>query len=113
GRYWEVWQRTGSPRLIAGHLPLGAGGQPVGKPKCNAVLSLARSAGPNGTLAYSERPTLGEALIPPEPVWTSNTTGTAVPEKLRSGVVTGTIEIPAAEKYAFWMSGVFDRRVQL
>jgi hypothetical protein len=92
---------------------LGGLGQPVSKPKCKDVLALARQAGTGGALAFSERPLLNEARIAPAPVWTSHTTGASVPRKMRSGVVKGTIDLPGADRYSFWLSGIFDRRVQV
>jgi hypothetical protein len=113
GRYWEVWQRTPRPGRLVAHLPLGGGGQPVSKPKCSDVLTLARQAGPSGLLAFSERPLLNEAPLAPAPVWTSHTTGAAVPGDLRSGVVRGNFDVSMSGRYGFWMSGTFDRQVQL
>jgi hypothetical protein len=113
GRYWEVWQRTRRPGQLVAHLPLGGRGQPASKPKCKNVLALARRAGPSGLLAFSERPLLNEATIAPVPVWTSHTKGAAVPRKLRSGVVRGSADVPVAGGYGFWLSGTFDRRVQV
>jgi hypothetical protein len=113
GRYWEVWQRIPRPGRIVAHLALGGGGQPVGRPKCRDVLAIARQVGSNGVLAFSERPSLNEAELAPVPVWTSHTTGAAVPNELRSGVVKGSFDVPRTGRYGFWMSGTFYRRVQL
>jgi hypothetical protein len=113
GRYWEVWQRIEGVSRIVRHIALGGSGQPFGKPKCSDVKTLARSVGKAGVLAFSLRPRLGEAELAPVPVWESRKKGTPVPDKLRSGVVKGTVEIPATHRYTFWMSGVFDRRVQV
>jgi hypothetical protein len=113
GRYFEVWQQVPQSGRIVAHLALGGRGQPVGKPKCGDVLGLARLAGRTGELAVSQRPRLSEATLSPAPVWTSQSRGAAVPDELRSGVVKGSIEVSAADRYGFWVSGIFDRRIQL
>jgi hypothetical protein len=113
GRYWEVWQQQRQPGRIVAHLSLGAGGQPVSKPRCSAVRALARSVGATGHLAASQRPFLGEAKFATKPVWTSPVKGKGVPEKLKSGVIGGSVEVGVPDRYGFWMSGIFDRRVQL
>jgi hypothetical protein len=113
GRYWEVWQQVPPRGRILSHLALGGGGQPVLKPKCSDVLALARAAGASGSLAVSRRPLLSEANLVPAPIWTSHTRGEALPDDLRSGVVKSDIRVQKAGRYVFWMSGIFDRRVQL
>ena len=45
GRYYEVWRRTGSPK-VAAHLPLGGVNDAGAVPRCSAVRRLARSARP-------------------------------------------------------------------
>jgi hypothetical protein len=114
GRYWEVWQRSEQPGRVLAHLALGGFGQPVRRPRCRDVLGLARIAGADGRLAVSRRPRLSEAQLSRVPVWRSRTKGiTALPKALRSGVVPGRLEAPLDSHYGFWMSGVFDRQVQL
>jgi hypothetical protein len=113
GRYWEVWQRQEQPRRVLSHLALGGGGQPVKRPRCRDVLTLAQLAGPTGELAVSRRPLLNEAQLSRTVIWKSQTQGAAVPKRLRSGVIEGSLLAPAPGHYGFWLSGVFDRRVQL
>jgi hypothetical protein len=55
GRYYEVWRRTGSPKVVQ-HMPLGGPLDAGAVPRCRAVLRLARSGGPGTRLVAAERP---------------------------------------------------------
>jgi hypothetical protein len=59
GEYYEAWQRPpASERSVIRHLGLGSEFDPGGSPRCAAVQSLARAAGPAGSLAAVRRRTV-------------------------------------------------------
>jgi hypothetical protein len=55
GRYYQVWRRSSSPKVVA-HVPLGGPGDAGAVPRCGAVRRLARSAAPGTQLVAAERP---------------------------------------------------------
>jgi hypothetical protein len=64
GRYYEVWQRPlAVERLVIRHLGLGTEVDPGGVPRCPAVQSLARAAGPAGELAAVHRQIVHETPL--------------------------------------------------
>jgi hypothetical protein len=55
GRYYEVWRRNRSPRVVQ-HLPLGGADDASADARCGPVRRFAGLAGPGTTLVGAERP---------------------------------------------------------
>jgi hypothetical protein len=96
GKFYEVWQRPLTPaRATIAHMPLGRGFQPGAKPRCSAVLGLARRAR-GGVLATVRRLPTTAAIAPFDPA------GPAT----RSAAFT----IPTTGRYGVWVGGAGFRR---
>ncbi len=109
GDYYDVWQRppSGSP-TIAEHLPLGDFEDPAAVPSCAEVRSLARVAGPAGTLtAVRRRPNVVASLAEPShpPSWVATETGS--PELLPGGAGTARLRlrVPRRGRYGVYVQG--------
>lgn len=94
GRFYEVWQRPVAPAAtVLDHLPLGAGIDAAGIPRCDDVLRLAALAGRNGRLAAVVRPPA--AVVP-----------------LPGGSSEAGVRLAAAGRYGIWVGGSFRGRLQ-
>jgi hypothetical protein len=115
GRYYEVWQRSGSGADILRHLPLGGAAQPGAVPACGDVLRLARLAGPLGRLAYVARApvvTVSLATLPLPSGWQADAAGEVVPDA-SSGSLEAEVSVPVRARYGFWLGGSFRDRMEL
>jgi hypothetical protein len=115
GRYYEVWQQTGSPRVLE-HLSLGTDTDPQAVPECSQVERLAaEAAGAGGELVAAFRPSpqvvsLAAAARPAD--WPAGVTpGTVLPES--GGSLGTTITLPTSGRHDFWLGGSFRDRVRL
>ena len=110
GKYYEVWERTGSSgsggapleRLPLGEPPL----ESAAVPDCEAVAALAAGAGPGGTL-LAARPAdkfvidLATASAPES--WTVDEASRVIPDS--SGELEAEIEVLSAGEYTVWVGG--------
>ena len=121
GRYYEVWKRDASQRVVF-HKPLGRTVfVPVGRPRCGEVKKLARKAErvKGGRLAWAERPPV--TLYDPEDA-SSNNRGFGFSERVTyqlyprtvtlggSGVATARVKVPKTGRYQVWVMGSFGRK---
>jgi hypothetical protein len=120
GRYYDVWQKAFSPRVLR-HDPLagsGLGGShPASCSMINATAGLA--AREHARLAYVLQPA-PPILVPSRARHPAGWIPTAVPPRevpqflsvgQSSGRVTGTIRVPRSGRYQVWLSGSISRRV--
>jgi hypothetical protein len=116
GRYYEVWQkRHVLPRLVT-HVALGSGVQPASKPKCSQVLTVAGYAGRGGRVATVVRSPVTIVNLPGSmPLWQPKTPKgeEPLPDNLRSGTIRTTAKVPATADYSIWLTGSFDRLIEL
>jgi hypothetical protein len=116
GRYYEVWQKRHTlPRLLT-HAAFGSPTQPSAIPSCKQVLEIAGFAGPRGRVATVIRTPVTLLSLPhSEPIWQPKTPKgeEPLPDKYRSGVIRATAKVPATARYSVWITGSFDRPMQL
>jgi hypothetical protein len=119
GRFFEVWRRASTPRVLA-HLPLGAAGYPASVPSCSAVMTLASQASrERARLAYATRP--DRILLGPtqvrykgraEPTPRIGPYGETATD-LRQGVLRGGLVVRAPGRYDVWLNGSFSRQLEV
>jgi hypothetical protein len=113
GTYYDVWRRTGAAPIA--HVPLGGGMQPIARPPCTLVRSLARRAAPvGGELRYAARPP--NVLLN---LATANHSANAVPAGDEDGfpsfvftgpgTVRGVVTVSDTGSYELWLGGNVDR----
>jgi hypothetical protein len=116
GRFYEVWQkRHVLPRLL-NHTAFGSPTQPSSTPSCKQVLKIASFAGPRGRVATVVRAPVTLLSLPgSEPLWQPKTPKgeDALPDKFRSGSIKATARVPVTARYSVWITGSFDRPMQL
>ena len=116
GRYYEVWQQRHEPERILTHVALGTRVQPASIPKCSQVLQVARLAGSDGRVAAVVRPPVTLVQLPDsQPLWRPKTPNgeEPLPDNLRSGSIEATARVPASARYSLWITGSFDRPMEL
>jgi hypothetical protein len=116
GRYYEVWQKRHQQEPILTHVALGSGDQPASEPKCSQVLQVARFAGPRGRIAAVERaPVTIVPLRDGMRLWKPKRAEREepIPDDLRSGTIKATVKVPATGTYTVWLTGSFDRPLEL
>ncbi len=103
GRFYEVWQRTGSPQVLA-HIPLGTGLSPAAVPSCRLVrATAARAKQLKAELATVVRPAV-PTLIPTHtirpPNWGLDASDpfVLIPRD-QPGAMVGALAVPAAGRY--------------
>ena len=113
GRYYEVWQRVASRRILR-HLPLGTATEAVAVPPCSQVMALASLARREGAVLATVRrvpavilPLNGTAL---PPGWGSNLNG-VFPTK--AGALEAGISVPTSDVYDVWLGGSFASRMRV
>jgi hypothetical protein len=115
GDYYEVWQRLpGATTPIAQHLPLGDFEDPGAEPACAEVQSLARAAGPGGSVAAVEREpnvvaSLAESSYPPSWVPTEPGSPDLVPHG--PGTARLRLDVPRAGRYGVYLQGSVRNRL--
>jgi len=119
GRYYEVWQRTSTPRVLA-HISLTGGLGPSPAPGCATITRTgAIATRDHADLAYVPRASV-PMLVPSQtahPVsWVQTTAnGDGDPDLLQlsqqAGTVTGLIHVATAGRYRVWLEGSLSRRV--
>lgn len=117
GDYYDVWQRPDDPsRFPLAHLALGDFEDPAEVPDCEAVLGIAESAGPAGTVAAAERQpeisaSLSESTHPVSWIPTEPGSPDLVPHA--TGTAELTIEVPRAGRYGLYLLGSSRNRLDL
>jgi hypothetical protein len=129
GRFYEVWRRTGVPRVLE-HLPLGGGLDPAAVPRCATVMALAqRASRERARLAYVPRaqlsvfqPTRARHPANFEPYYRElprelsrepyNLLAYALSPR-RAGTIVGAVEIRSSVRYEAWLEGSFSKQVQV
>jgi len=109
GHYYEVWQRTKAPTLLA-HLALGTRVQPGDVPPCSELRDLSRRGGTR--LAYVERPLLPEldAIKAQHPgIWRTDVADQNVLVVHGAGTLSGPITVTEPSRYTVWVQGTFSR----
>jgi hypothetical protein len=107
GDYYEVWQRSPSATPALARIRLGGEAQPVGRPRCDRVLALAREAVPGQTLVAARRPpplvlALSRARYPRS--W--STPGVpALPTPAGHGRIEALVTIGRPGSYGVWIAG--------
>ncbi len=124
GRYYEVWKRDSSQRVVF-HKPLGRTVfAPEGRPRCGDVRKLAQKAErvKGGRLAWAERPPV--TLYDPEDA-SSNNKGFGFSERVTyqlyprtvtvggTGAATARITVPKTGLYQVWVMGSFGRETSV
>jgi hypothetical protein len=116
GRFYEVWQKRPTvPRLLT-HAAFGSPTQPSAIPSCKQVLKIAALAGPRGRVATVIRTPVKLLSLPKsEPLWQPKTPlgEEPLPDKYRSGTIKATTTVPVTDRYSIWITGSFDRPMQL
>jgi hypothetical protein len=109
GRYYEVWRRTGGPKVTV-HLSLGDADDPAADPRCAEVRDLARTAGAGARLAAAERAAPialpVRAMKPPPPNWA------VTPDKRVAPTGPGRMGVDfnsGGGRYEVWFRGSFGR----
>ncbi len=117
GEYYDVWQRppTDGGEIVR-HLSLGDFEDPAARPPCSEILSLARAAGPGGTVVAAERPpTMVASLSAGEypPSWIPTEPGS--PDLVPHGPGTAklALQVPRAGRYGFYLQGSVRNRLTL
>ena len=116
GRYYEVWQKRHELERVLTHVALGSPVQPASIPKCSQVLRVARFGGRDGRVATVVRPPVTIIPFPSSmPLWQPKTPKgeEPVPDNLRSGTIRATARVPATAPYSVWITGSFDRPMEL
>ena len=116
GRYYEVWQKRHESERILSHVALGSRVQPASIPKCSKVLEVAGLGGPDGRVATVVRSPVTIVPLPGSmPLWQPKTPKgeEPVPDNLRSGSIRATARVPATARYSIWITGSFDRPMDL
>jgi hypothetical protein len=107
GRFYEVWQRSGL-RSIVRHVPVQAGLEPAGIPRCSVVRSLvAYAERVGGLVATVERPaaTVLDLSRTRHPLsWLSDSPRLAL-YPTGDGTAYGRVGVPAGGSYGVWMEG--------
>jgi hypothetical protein len=116
GTYYEAWQRpeVGGPEVLD-HLGLGDTVNPVGTPKCEDVMRLARVAGADGTLAaVSRKPEIAISLPDTEhpAFWDSPDLAPALSPG-SPGTIRTTVDIKRPNFYSVWLGGSIRPEVDL
>ncbi len=113
GRWYEVWERTGSRRQILEHLGLSSGIDPGAVPKCADVRRLARVAEPDGVLiaATAQRPVLA-GLDPARgpAAWPVVARGSLLPTGRGVGTARTAVSPQRPARYEVWVGGGFRGR---
>lgn len=116
GRYYDVWQRDQPPNpLVLGHLAVGDSAQPTGRPRCDAVLQLARQT-KHSELAYVVRPRaqmlqLGRAARPAD--WPADGSDPGVVYPGGPGSAEATAAVSRRGHYEVWLGGSFRRQIEI
>jgi len=117
GRYYDVWQRTATPQILA-HIPLGGPFDPVAVPPCRLVTATAaRAAREHARLAYVARASV-PTLVPSQAVHPSSWfVVTGVPfsplATEQPGALIGSVRVPESGRYQVWLEGSFSARIQI
>lgn len=114
-RYYDVWRRTSSPRVLE-HVALGGALSPVAAPRCASVLAVAsRAQREHARLAFSVRakpdvfvPT--RAQRPPNWGLVFGDPYSLIPRK-EDGSASGAIDTPRAGRFEVWLEGSFSRKI--
>jgi hypothetical protein len=105
GKYYDVWQRQGSPGALVEHLSLGDKLDAGAVPSCADVGRLAEEAGTDGSLiaARVDNPIVVDFTAASKPSgWTLPTSYTVAPSG--SGKLSGSVTLPGGE-YELWLGG--------
>jgi hypothetical protein len=113
GRYYTVWRRTASPRVVA-HVPISSGLDPSSAGCRTVRIVAAKAARERALIAYAPRPPM--AILAPSkaahpPTWPPypGDPNELVPQQ-QSGVVTGLARVQQPGRYDVWLGGSFNRR---
>jgi hypothetical protein len=113
GRYYQVWRRNRSPRVVQ-HFPLGGADDPAADARCGPVRRFAGAAGPGTTLLAAERP--APIALPVRRMTSFPRDWALTPDKR---VVpfgegrTGSSFTSAAGRFSLWFRGSFGRGVKV
>jgi hypothetical protein len=115
GRYYEVWQQRQEKENVLTHVALGSGAQPASVPKCSQVTQVADLAGRRGRIATVERAPVTIVPLPDGMLWRPKRPQREdpIPDKLRSGTIKTTAKLPVKGTYTVWITGSFDRPLEL
>jgi hypothetical protein len=115
GRYYEIWQQVEPLPPIADHVAFGTPPQPASVTKCSYILDVAVHAGRNGRIASVVRPPVTAVNFSRTSDWRPESVKSEdpVPDDKRSGVIKGTAVAPVTDRYTFWITGDFHRRIEL
>ena len=114
GRFWDVWRRTRSPRVVE-HLPGGGVLAAASKLRCREVRDLARRArGDDTRLTYAVRPPLAvleAAKAPVRPAgWALLPEGVGL---YSPGELSGRVRLSVSGRYRVWLKGDFGRELSV
>jgi hypothetical protein len=107
GRWYDVWERSLTPRTVLEHLSLGTDTQPVAVAACSDVgrlASIAQKSG--GELVAFERPpaTVVDLAQSSRPVsWPPSFAGTIIPQS--AGTAAEKVTVSRGGAYAIWLGG--------
>jgi hypothetical protein len=107
GRYFEVWERGASPRVLT-HVPLGTGLEPAAVPKCSVVqATAAQAAREHARLAYVARAP-DPAFVPSQgdyPAGWGRVAGDpySIYPKRGGGGVVGYVNVAQPGRYDVWV----------
>jgi hypothetical protein len=116
GRYYDIWQRDQPPNpRVLEHVGIGDSGQPTGRPRCNALLQLARQT-THSEVAYVVRPRaqvlqLGRAARPAE--WPVDSSDPGVVYPGGPGSAEATVAVSRPGRYEVWLGGSFRRQIEI
>ncbi|MDX6637084.1 MAG: hypothetical protein QOJ01_595 [Solirubrobacterales bacterium] len=105
GHYYEVWQRSPQAPLPLAHLSLGNSLDPVARPGCAALHSLASQAGVT-RIAWAAGPPAIAAPLAGRGVpagWSATVAGAVIPGS--PGTVGLRVRVPSGGRYGVWVQG--------